>query len=181
MAKKKEESAVFEVVVVLAIVAIVALTGQVILNLENTGSSFSLGEGGITGFAVAGEESAIPKEDFIDVGVSEIEVNPQSPLIGEPFSIKITLSNEGFEKITTPFYVEAKITPNVEGVKPTKVYSAVTQSFAPGEKVSVLFNVAMVTSEGPVRIIATSDYTLKLGDANPSNDFLSKTIVISSQ
>jgi hypothetical protein len=180
MAKKKEESAVFEVVVVLAIVAIVALTGQVILNIDTTGTSFSLG-GDITGFSVAGDDSAIPKEDFIDVGVSEIEVNPQSPLIGEPFSIKITLSNEGFEKITTPFYVEAKITPNVEGVKPTKVYSAVTQSFAPGEKVSVLFNVAMVTAEGPVRIIATSDYTLKLGDDNPSNDFLSKTIVISSQ
>ncbi|MBN2459667.1 hypothetical protein JXB28_05255 [Candidatus Woesearchaeota archaeon] len=179
MAQKKEESAVFEIVVVLAIVAIVALTGQVLLNLETTGSGFSLGEG-ITGFAVADEDTSIPKEPFIDVGVADIEVDPQSPLVGEPFSVKITVANEGFEKISTPFYIEAKIMPNVEGAKPTKIYNAVTQSLNPGEKASVMFNIAMVTAEGPVRIIATSDYTFKLGDNNPSNDVRSKTIVISS-
>ena len=122
----------------------------------------------------------MPAEELVDIAVVDIEVDPQSPLVGEPFSVKITLANEGFKKINTPFYVETNIMPNVEGAKPTKVYNAVTQSLEPGEKASVVFNIAMVTAEGPVKIIATSDYTFKLGDYNPSNDVRSKTIVISS-
>lgn len=181
--KEIQEGVLFEIIVVIGIVAIVAFTGQFLLKMESTGTGFSLGSGGstITGFSIAEEESEPEADRKIDIGVISIDVEPQSPLIGEPFSIKITVANKGFEKITTPFYIEAKLIPNDEESQPLKVYKAVTQALAPGEEASVVFDVAMITSEGPLRIIATADITGKLGDYNPSNDLLGKTIIISSQ
>jgi len=179
MPKNKSDSPVFEIVVVLAIVVIVAITGQVLLHYENKGSTRS---NTITGFAVSeqgGEEPAKP--GFLDVGIDKIEVNPPSPLVGEPFEIRIIVANKGFVDIDTPFYVEAKLIPNGENVKPTILQFVVTQVLKPGEKTTAVFRIATVTREGPMRIIATADSTAKLNDQNPSNDMRSKTIILTSQ
>ena len=182
MAKQREHGALFEIVVVLAIVAIVAFTGQMLLYLEKTGSSLSLGGGGLTGYAVSEEGAGeTTKEDFLDIGVSWIEVNPPSPIIGESFEVKITLANEGFTEIKTPFYVEVELRVGEESVQSTAVSKAVTQSLKPGEKADVAFDIDMVTKEGLLKIIATADSTSKLDDDNPSNNQRSKTVIISSQ
>ena len=179
MAKKKIDSSVFEIVVVLAIVFIVAFTGQVLIHYE--GKSLRVGSGPITGNVVAeGTEEASAK-DFLDVGIKKIEVNPPSPLVGESFEIKITVANEGFVAINEPFYVQAEVTPNGEDVKPTVVNNVVTNSLKPGEESTVSFKIALVSKEGPVKIIATADSTVKLDDKNSANDQRSKTIIISSQ
>jgi hypothetical protein len=182
MAKKREDSAVFEIVVVLAIVAIVALTGQMLLYFDKTGKSLSFGGEGLTGYAVSEEElEKNAAEDFLDIGVSSVEINPPSPVIGEPFEIKITLANEGFVEIKTPFYVKAELRVGEENAPSTALNKAVTQSLKPGEKTEIALNIAMVTKEGPLKIIATADSTAKLDDDNPSNNQRSKTVIISSQ
>ncbi|MBW2990169.1 hypothetical protein KY348_00520 [Candidatus Woesearchaeota archaeon] len=177
MPKKKDSSPVFEIFVVLAIVAIVAVTGQVLLRYENTGSSANA----ITGFAVAEYEEEMVEEEFLDVGVDDIKVNPPSPLIGEPFEIRVIVANKGFVEINTPFYVQAKLIPNAENVKPTLLNSVITQILKPGETSTAVFRIATVTKEGPMKIIATADSTAKLGDDNPSNDQRSKTIILTNQ
>jgi hypothetical protein len=180
MAKKKIDSSVFEIVVVLAIVFIVAFTGQILISFGskpvNVGTSDM-----ITGQAVAEGTEQTPAESFLDVGIKNIEVNPPSPVVGEPFEIKIIVANEGFVAINEPFYVKAEITPNGEDVKPAVVNSVVTNSLKPGEESAVSFKIALVSKEGPVKIIATADSTVKLDDKNSANNQRSKTIIISSQ
>ncbi len=173
--RKKQDSPVFEIFVVLAIVAIVAITGQVLLHLDNNGSE------SITGFSVAENPVEASFKDFIDVGVDDIVVNPPTPLIGEPFEITILISNQGFSDINQPFYLEVKLVPNGENVKPTIVNPVMTEALEPGEKTKSLIKVTMVNKEGPMRILVTADSTGKLDDDNPSNNKRSKTIIVTSQ
>nr|MCK4929702.1 hypothetical protein [Nanoarchaeota archaeon] len=174
MPKKKIDNPVFEIIVVLAIVAVVAITGQVLMHYETTGNA-------ITGFAVADYEEEVAEDEFLDIGIDDIRVNPPSPLIGEPFEIRITVANKGFTEINTPFYVEAELIPGGEDISPTILNYAITQILKPDEKATAVFNIAMVTREGPMKIIATADSTNKFDDNNPSNDQRSKTIIITSQ
>lgn len=178
MPEKKAENPVFEIFVVLAIVAIVAVTGQVLLHFENK-DTLSLGGDGMTGFAVADYEEE-PAQGFLDVGIDNIEVNPPSPLIGEPFELKITVANTGFVEINTPFYIEAELTP-MGNTEPIVLNSVITQVLKPGEKASAVFNIITVTNEGPLKILATADSTAKLDDQNPSNDRRSKTVIITAE
>lgn len=179
MAKKKEQSPVFEIVVVLAIVAIVAITGQVLLHFEEKGIP-NLGDDTITGFAVADSEEEEAAEDFLDVGVDDIKVNPPSPLIGEPFEVSVVVANKGFVEINTPFYVEVKLTPQ-GNVEPTVLNYVITQILNPGEEVTPVFNIVEITNEGPIKILATADSTVKLDDKNPSNDRRTKTIIMTAE
>ena len=179
MAKKKEESTVFEVVVVLAIVAIVALTGQVLLHSERTGRPMSLGDTGITGFVAAGSIEEQTVKQFLDLAVESIEVNPPSPLISKPFSITVNVANLGEAEIDSPFYVEAELVPNSENANPTRINKAITQRMAPGDKASIVFDLALVTKEGPLKITARADSTFKLDDDNLANNVRSKTVIIS--
>jgi hypothetical protein len=179
MAKKKIDSSVFEIVVVLAIVFIVAFTGQVLISFGT--KSVKTSSDMITSNVVAEGAEQAPAEDFLDVGIKGIQVNPPSPIVGEPFEIRIIVANEGFVAINEPFYVKAEITPNGEDVKPTVVNSVVTNSLKPGEESIVSFKIALVSKEGPVRIIATADSTVKLDDKNSANNQRSKTIIINTQ
>jgi len=174
MARKNQDNPVFEVFVVLAIVAIVAVTGQVLLHYENKSND-------ITGFAVSEQEEEHTSKEFLDIGVEDIVVNPPSPLIGEPFEIRIIVSNQGFADINTPFYVKAELIPNSKDAKPTVLNSAITKLLKPGDTATAVFRIATVTKEGPMRIIATADSTAKLNDQNPSNDMRSKTIILTTQ
>ena len=187
MAKKKEKgenSSVFEIIVVLAIVAIVAVTGQVLIFYEK-GGSLDLGSGGssgsMTGFVVAGgtAEEAAP-EEFLDLSISSIDINPPGPMIGESFTVRIEVLNEGKARISTPFYVEAELLPSGNNVKATVVNHVVTQVLEPGEKAIVAFDIATVTKEGPMKITATADSTFKLDDGNTANNQRTKTIIINS-
>lgn len=170
MPKKKIDNPVFEIIVVLAIVAIVAITGQVMLRYEMRG-------GAVTSFAVADYEEEA-KDEFLDISVNNIQVNPPSPVIGESFEIKITIANKGFVEINTPFFVGAKLIPNGKNFYPINLNSAVTQRLESDEEISVLFRIATITREGPMRIIVTADSTGKLDDDNPSNNQRSKTVII---
>lgn len=180
--KKKENNPVFEIVVVLAIVAIVAVTGLVLVKFESRSASLSsvgVASDGMTGLVVSEPEQEIDAP-FIDIAVSEITVNPPSPIIADPFEVRITLKNQGAEDITTPFYVKAEFIPNLEGVEPISLDTIMTRSIKKGESAAVVFNVAAVTNEGPFRIIATADSTAKLDDMNTANNQMSKTIIITN-
>jgi len=184
MARKKVQevnSSVFEIIVVLAIVAIVAVTGQVLIRYEGAGSGTGMASSDlITGNVVA--EEAVPEEQpFVDVGVKKIEINPPSPLIGEAFEVLVTVSNDGFVKIDTPFYVQIEIMPYGDNIKSTVTQAVITKVLEPGEESVVSFNILTVTKEGPMKIIATADSTVKLDDQNPSNNQMSKTVIINSQ
>ncbi|KYK25743.1 hypothetical protein AYK26_01875 [Euryarchaeota archaeon SM23-78] len=175
MAKKKDDSPLFEIIVVLAIVVIVAITGQVLMRYETRDTT-------ITGLAVADfEEERMGEDEFLDIGVSDIIVNPPSPIIGQPFEVKVFVANQGQVEIKTPFYVELKLIPNIENAEPTVITSAMTQFLKPGEESSATFRVATVTREGPLKLIATADSTVKLDDDNPANDMRSKTVIINIQ
>jgi hypothetical protein len=175
--EKREESSVFEIIVVLAIVAIVAATGQVLIH-SNGGAG--IGSNGITGFSVS-ESQVAPADEFIDIGVKSIDVNPPSPLIGTPFEVTVTVANEGKATITTPFYVKLEISPVDEDSKPTVLDAVVGKALAPGDQVSLSFKIAMIANEGAFKIIATADSTAKLDDANSANNQRSKTLIITSQ
>jgi len=182
MASKKKENPVFEIVVVLAIVTIVAVTGLVLVNFESRAASLSgviTSSDGMTGFVVSEPEQEADAS-FTDIAISEIKVNPPSPIIADPFEVRITLKNEGAEDITTPFYVKAEFIPNMEGVEPISLDTIMTKSIKKGESASVVFNIAAVTNEGPFRIIATADSTAKLDDMNSANNQMSKTIIITN-
>ncbi len=179
MAKKKNDSPVFEIFVVLAIVAIVAVTGQVLVNMDKAPAPKGFGSDEITGFAVAEYEEEV-EDDFLDLGVREIVVNPPTPIIGESFKVLVRVENKGFTPIKTPFYVELKLMPR-GNLEPSVFTSVVTEILEPGRTSSAVFNMAAVTSEGPMKIIATADSTAKLPDDNPSNDRRSKTVIITSQ
>lgn len=178
---KSKDNPVFEIFVVLAIVAIVAITGQVLANYENSGVLPGRGSNAITGFVISDFEEESIENDFLDLGVTSISVNPPSPIIGMPFKVKVTVANQGFEEIDTPFYVKVEITPNGKNVKPTVINSAITRTLAPGEEASAVISIALVTKEGPMKIIATADSTGKLDDENPSNNQRSKTVIITAE
>jgi len=177
--KHQHQSSVFEIVVILAIVLIVAITGQVLLHYQVSSSSSQGGSASPTGFVVS--ETGEEKTDFLDLGVKSIEINPPSPIIGESFEVKVTIANLGFTTIATPFYVQVKLLPNGEDVKPVLINEAVAKILAPNDEAAVSFQIAMVSAEGPLRVIAIADATNKLDDQNPSNDQLSKTVVINIQ
>ncbi|MFH0870031.1 MAG: CARDB domain-containing protein [archaeon] len=180
MKSKKKNNPVFEIIVVLAIVAIVAVTGLVLVKFESKSASLSgisLDGSGMTGFVVSEPEA---DASFTDIAISEITVNPPSPIIADPFEVRITLKNEGAEDITVPFYVRAEFIPNLEGVEPIALDTIMTKSIKKGESAAVVFNVAAVTNEGPFKIIATADSTAKLDDMNSANNQMSKTIIITN-
>ncbi|MBN2052298.1 hypothetical protein JW756_02235 [Candidatus Woesearchaeota archaeon] len=186
MARKKgkeQNNSVFEIIVVLAIVAIVAVTGQVLIHYEggsSSGATALVSRDLITGNVVA--EQAAPEETpFLDIGVKSIEVNPPSPIIGEAFEIKVNVVNNGFVKIDTPFYVQIELLPSGGDIQSTKTQAAMTKVLEPGEDSVAVFNILTVTKEGPLKIIATADSTVKLDDQNPSNNQMSKTIIINTQ
>jgi hypothetical protein len=177
---------VFEIVVILAIVAIVAVTGQVLIHYDQVARTTSSGDdgSGLTGFAVADEagmQNAAP--EYVDIGITKVEVNPESPLIGEPFEVKATLLNQGKTAITTPFYVGFEFIPmNDESgtLKPLQVSSIMTKSLEPGETGEISIYVTTIMPEGILRIVATADSTVKLDDKNPANNQMSKTIVVAA-
>jgi hypothetical protein len=189
MAKKKDQSSAFEIVVVLSIVFIVAFTGQVLIHYEKQGRigvSSITGANGVTGLVVGDTVGDVDwdwvKREFLDVGITDIEVNPPSPLIGEPFDIKVKVANEGFVATGVPFYIKLEIIPeddNGAGAS-TVLFTPMTKSLAPGEESGVSFKIAMITKEGALRIIATADSTSKLGDKNTANNQRSTTVIITN-
>ena len=179
MVKKKYDGPVFEIFVVLAIVAIVAVTGLVLTDFERDIPAASFGGDQLTGFAVAdyGEE-AESDSGFLDVGINNIIVTPPTPLTGKPLKIEVVVANKGTTAIKTPFYVKAELIPNGENAKSTVLNSVIPEFLEPGDTSTAVFNIAMVTKEGPLKIIATADSTVKLDDQNPANDQRSKTVII---
>lgn len=181
MAKKQEQSSLFEIIVVLAIVFIVAFTGQVLIHFEKQGSSAkAAGANSLTGFVVSGDSSDSAKDEFLDVGISNIDVNPPSPIIGEPFDVKVQVKNEGFVATETPFYIKLEIIPNGETADATMLFAPMPKNLKPGEESAVSFTVTLFTKEGPLRIIATADATSKLNDHNSANNKRSATVIITN-
>jgi hypothetical protein len=183
MAKKKEQSSLFEIIVVLSIVFIVAFTGQVLIHYEKQGRigvSGITNTNGVTGLAVGEVDWDSIKREFLDVGVKDIEVNPPSPLIGEPFDIKVKVANEGFVATGVPFYIKLEIIPADDNGAPTMLFTPMTKSLEPGEESGVSFKIAMITKEGALRIIATADSTSKLEDKNLANNKRSTTVIITN-
>jgi hypothetical protein len=170
MAKKKEHDSLFEIVVVLSIVFIVAFTGQVLVSYEAKDKVGVSQANGITGFVVSNPASASARSDFLDVSVSEIEVNPITPLVGMPFEVNVKVANEGFVASGVPFYVKLEVVSDSGAIAPTVLYAPVTKSLEPREEVSVDFRITMLTKEGALRAIATADPTSKIDDKNPSNN-----------
>jgi hypothetical protein len=155
----------------------------VLVKFESRAASFSgttISGGGMTGFVVSDLGKEPVDEPFFDIAISEIAVNPPSPLIADPFEVRITLENKGKEDITTPFYVKAEFLPNMEGAEPIALDTVMTKSMKKGETASVVFNVAAVTNEGPFKIIATADSTAKIDDKNTANNQMSKTVIITN-
>ena len=189
MAKKKNDSSVFEIIVVLSIVAIVAFTGQVLIHYGRAGTATGTATGAFasntaTGFVTGGsseENQPSARDTFLDVGVKDIIVDPPSPIVGEPFEVKVIIDNEGFVATTTPFYVKVEIVPVEGDAEPVVVSPIVTNYLAPGEESAVSFKIALITREGSFKIIATADSTAKLADQNTANNQRSKTLIISSQ
>jgi hypothetical protein len=180
---KNQPTAMFEIIVILAIVVIVAVTGQVLIYYGNAPITASDSEGNmLSGFAVAEDTPALASQ-FLDVGVTKIEVAPESPLIGEPFEVKVTISNQGQAETNVPFYVGLDFVPqNTElgNLKPITLSAIMTKLLKPGESGEVSVYVTTIMPEGPLRIIATADSTAKLPDANPSNNKMSKTIILTN-
>jgi hypothetical protein len=189
MAKKKEQGSLFEIIVVLSIVFIVAFTGQVLIHYEKqgrTGVSSIAGANGATGLVVGDSvgdtDWGSVKKEFLDVGVKDIEVNPPSPLVGKPFDIEVKVANEGFVATGVPFYIKLEIIPendNGAGAS-TVLFTPMTKSLEPGEESGVSFKIAMITNEGALRIIATADATSKLDDKNTANNKRSTTVIITN-
>ena len=179
---KRSVSDTFEIVVVLAIVAIVALTGQTLIRMSANVAAAPAGDGSanaISGFAVADEGTS--GRTFTDISVEGIDVNPPSPLIGDPFRVTVFLKNRGTEEIRSPFYVDLAFEPRGDGVEAYQqqtVTEVMPQILAPGQETSLSFLVTTIVPEGPVRIIATADSTNKLDDMNTANNQLSKTIIV---
>lgn len=175
---KSGVSETFEIVVVLAIVAIVAFTGQALIYFE-TQSSAQGSEDLISGNVVA--EEATSGRDFSDISVERLDVNPQSPLIGDPFRVTVVLKNRGTVEINTPFYVEFSFEPRGESVselEPIEVVEVMPQILAPGQETGISILVSTIVPEGPLRIVATADVSNKLDDHNTANNQLSKTIIV---
>lgn len=182
MAKKKDQGSAFEIIVVLSIVFIVAFTGQVLIHYEKNGST-GFGGNSAAGFVVSTPDDSSAKSTFMDVSVTNIDVNPPSPFIGQPFDVIVSIDNEGFVETGNPFYVKLElVSKGVDDVDsaPTILYTPMTKSLKPGEQADVSFKIAMIAKEGAVRIIATADPTSKLGDKNPANNVRSTTVIITN-
>ena len=184
----RRDSSTFEIVVVLAIVAMVAVTGQVLIYYDGVRSSASpVGgpESGslISGFVVAGD--AGNEASFTDISVEKIEVNPASPLLGDPFEIKVTLKNKGTAEVSVPFYLQIEIAPKSPeaevALPPGYVQGISTQILEPGDETVVSALVTTIMPEGPLRITAYADSTFKLDDQNLANNQLSKTIIVATE
>jgi hypothetical protein len=178
MVKKRVESSVFEIIVILAIVGMVAFTGQMLIYFDKQGVSFA-GSSSMTGFAVAdgGEEKT-----FTDVSVKSIEVNPPSPLVGQSFEVRAVVANLGTETISTPFYVQLSILAADDSqAKPTTINTAIPMILKPGQETAAVFNVATVSKEGAWRVTVNADSTDKLADANWANNLRSKTVIITNE
>jgi hypothetical protein len=187
MAGKKRESIAFEIIVVFAIVAIVGITGQVLVHYQSSqggagDSKIAAAKGGLlTGFAVSSQE-IVGEIGFNDLSIERIEVYPPSPLIGDPFEVRVYLKNKGFQAIKTPFAVEAKFEPKPvfqdEALEPITVWTLMPQIMLPGQEAVASFLVTTIMPEGPLRITSIADSTGKLKDDHPDNNLMSKTIVV---
>lgn len=178
--KGKSESLTFEIVVVLAIVFMVSVTGLVLTSYENKGTGSNIVSGdGMTGFAVSdlGDGSA-SEPSSLDVGVSDIIIDPENPIIGETFTISVEIANEGRVETVTPFYITAELSQPSMPSEPLVLFGVIPKSLKPGEKISIPFKIAAIVVEGPMRVLASADSTAKLLDKNPSNNQRTKTFII---
>jgi hypothetical protein len=187
MGKKNEQGSLFEIIVVLSIVFIVAFTGQVLIHYEKqgkTGISGFAGANGVTGLVVGDSVGDVDwdsvKKEYLDIAIKDVEINPPSPLVGEPFDIKVKVVNQGFVATGVPFYVRLEIVPADDSGAPTVLFTPMTKSLEPGEESGVSFKIAMITKEGPLKIIATADSTSKLDDKNTANNQRSTTVIITN-
>ncbi|MBN2142839.1 hypothetical protein JW711_05925 [Candidatus Woesearchaeota archaeon] len=187
---RSEDSITFEVIVVLAIVAIVAFTGNVLMSFDasiRAGAGIGAADASgnlISGFAVAEDASESSAADlFTDLSVERIEVNPANPLIGDPFEVRVFVKNKGNTEIKTPFTVSAEFIPKTPEtdleLSPMTLQEMIPKILLPGEETYVSFLVTTIIPEGPMRVVATADPTVKIADNNPSNNQLSKTFIIS--
>jgi hypothetical protein len=175
--KKKSDSMAFEVVVVLAIVFMVSVTGLVLTSYENKGAgSISSGDA-MTGFVVS-EATEEPESSFLDIGVSDIIIDPKSPIIGEMFTVSVEITNEGKAEINTPFYIAVELSQPGMSSEPLVLQGVVPKIMAPGEKITLPFKIAAIVVEGPLRVLASADSTAKLLDQNPSNNQRTKTFIV---
>jgi hypothetical protein len=183
----RHDNATFEILVVLAIVAIVALTGQVLMHYNDVSSSSSITgnvvSDGMTGFVVSDNEPE--SAEFVDVAISRIEVNPESPMIGDPFEVKVFFINKGTVDVTTPFVVELHFEPKTEDetrlLEPIVISTMMSEVLIVGDETSAAVLVTTIVPEGPMRIVAVSDATGKLTDMNPANNVYSKTIIVATE
>jgi hypothetical protein len=183
----RHDNATFEILVVLAIVAIVALTGQVLIHYNEASRDSSITgnvvSNGMTGFVVSDDEPN--SAELVDVAISRIEVNPESPLIGDPFEVKVFFANKGTVDVTTPFVVELHFEPKTEDetrlLEPIVISTMMSEVLRAGDETSAAVLVTTIVPEGPMRIVAVSDATGKLTDANPANNVYSKTIIVATE
>lgn len=188
MAKKNEQGSLFEIVVVLSIVFIVAFTGQILIHFESqgkTGRSGITSSDRITGFVVGDNvgdfDWGSANREYLDLAIEDVEINPLSPSVGEPFDIKVKMVNQGLVETGALFYVRLEIVPLDGSGAPTILFTPMTKSLKPGEESGVSFRIAMITQEGPLKITATADSTSKLDDKNLRNNQRSTTVIITSQ
>jgi hypothetical protein len=171
----------FEILVILAIVAIVAVTGQVLIFFQSNETQGSAPGTSITGFAISA--SPMPKAELQDISIEKIETNPASPLVGDPFEIKVFLKNKGNSEISTPFYVSVKFQPMEEnsGLPPMDLQAVMPQILSPGEETAISLLATTIVPEGPIRLTAMADSTGKINDVNPADNQLSKTIIVATE
>lgn len=174
--KGNNKSSSFEILAILAIVFMVSVTGLVLVSYDERDSSDGSLDG-MTGFVISGEEPS-SENDFLDVAVSDITINPANPLVGEMFTISIEIANEGLVETVTPFYVAVELSQPNFPLEPLVLQGVIPKSLKPGEKLIVPFKVAAIVVEGPMRVLASADSTAKLLDQNPSNNQRSKTFII---
>jgi hypothetical protein len=177
----RPDTPIFEILVILAIVAIVAVTGQVLIHYDQIAKQGGPDSGGLTGMVV-GTADEPETADFLDIGVTKVETNPESPLNGQPFEVKVTVENKGLVDVTVPFYIELKFIPqNLASAKEQTINTIMPQILKVGESAEASVFVTTVMPEGPLRIIATADSTVKLEDKNPSNNQMSKTVIVTNE
>jgi hypothetical protein len=179
MAKKKVDSSVFEIIVILSIVGMVAFTGQMLVYFEKGGSLATSTGGSPTGFVALGEEE---EASIVDIAVKSIEVNPPSPLRGQSFEVKAIIANEGDQEISTPFYVKLSII-DVDDAKvgPIVFHTAVPQIIRPGKEAAAVFNIVTFGKEGAFRLAVEADPEDKLGDNHLANNVRGKTLIITNE
>jgi hypothetical protein len=178
--KGNSEHYAFELVIVLAIVFIVAITGLVLTSYEQT-PGFADSSNFLTGFAISEEEmnnDFSEKKIFSDVGINSINIEPETPVIGESFTVNVEIINLGTEEIKTPFYVAVELNQPLTQSKPFLISGVIPKKLEIGEKIILPFKLNIIAEEGPMRILASADSTAKIIDENPSNNQMSKTFII---